>query len=69
MAAEKKQEAAAPYLVDGYEYFECEPFHSALVEPALKPFGAALGVIFMLLFAAAYWLLQRRGARSGEVRG
>lgn len=34
-----------------------------------KPFGAALGVIFMLLFVAAYWLLQRRGARSGEVRG
>lgn len=26
------------------------------------PFGAALGVVFLLLFAAAYWLLQGRGA-------
>jgi spermidine/putrescine transport system permease protein len=25
-----------------------------------KPFGAALGVTFMLLFAVSYWLLQRR---------
>ena len=33
-----------------------------------KPFGAALGVIFLLLFVAAYWLLQRRGGRFGEVR-
>ncbi len=33
-----------------------------------KPFGAALGVIFLLLFVAAYWLLQRRGGRGGEVR-
>lgn len=33
-----------------------------------KPFGAALGVIFMLLFVLAYWLLQRRGARAAEVR-
>ena len=27
-----------------------------------KPFGAALGVVFMLLFIVAYWLLQRRAA-------
>jgi spermidine/putrescine transport system permease protein len=33
-----------------------------------KPFGAALGVIFMLLFVVAYWLLQRRGARAEEAR-
>jgi spermidine/putrescine transport system permease protein len=33
-----------------------------------KPFGAALGVVFMLLFVATYWLLQRRGARAEEVR-
>jgi spermidine/putrescine transport system permease protein len=33
-----------------------------------KPFGAALTVIFMLLFVFAYWLLQRRGARAAEVR-
>ena len=31
-----------------------------------KPFGAALGVVFMLMFVVAYWLLQRRGQR--EVR-
>jgi spermidine/putrescine transport system permease protein len=34
-----------------------------------KPFGAALGVVFMLLFIVAYWLLQRRGARVAEARG
>ena len=28
------------------------------------PFGAALGVVFMLMFALTYVLLQRRGARS-----
>jgi spermidine/putrescine transport system permease protein len=28
-----------------------------------KPFGAALGVVFMLLFAISYWLLQRRAER------
>ncbi len=28
------------------------------------PFGAALGVIFMLMFALTYAILQRRGARS-----
>ena len=28
-----------------------------------KPFGAALGVIFMLLFVATYWFLQRRSER------
>jgi spermidine/putrescine transport system permease protein len=28
-----------------------------------KPFGAALGVVFMLLFLAAYALLQRRSDR------
>ena len=33
-----------------------------------KPFGAALSVIFLLLFAVTYWLLQRRGARAEEVR-
>jgi spermidine/putrescine transport system permease protein len=27
------------------------------------PFGSALGVVFMVLFAVAYWLLQRRAAR------
>lgn len=26
------------------------------------PFGAALGVVFTLMFVASYWLLQRRGA-------
>jgi spermidine/putrescine transport system permease protein len=26
------------------------------------PFGSALGVVFMLLFAAAFWLVQRRAA-------
>ena len=30
-----------------------------------KPFGAALGVIFMLLFVIVYALLQRRGERAG----
>jgi spermidine/putrescine transport system permease protein len=30
------------------------------------PFGAALGVIFLLLFAVAYWLLQRRAERVLE---
>jgi len=30
------------------------------------PFGAALGVVFTLLFAVAYWFLQRRGARPGS---
>jgi spermidine/putrescine transport system permease protein len=29
-----------------------------------KPFGAALGVVFMLLFVVTYWLLQRRAQRS-----
>ncbi len=29
------------------------------------PFGAALGVVFMLMFALTYWMLQRRGARMG----
>jgi spermidine/putrescine transport system permease protein len=31
------------------------------------PFGAALGVVFLLLFAIAYWLLQRRADRVWEV--
>ncbi|HVT74731.1 MAG TPA: ABC transporter permease [Lacunisphaera sp.] len=30
------------------------------------PFGAALGVVFMLMFAVTYGLLQRRGARLAE---
>jgi spermidine/putrescine transport system permease protein len=30
------------------------------------PFGAALGVVFLLLFAIAYWLLQRRADRVWE---
>ena len=30
------------------------------------PFGAALGVVFMLMFAVTYVLLQRRGARLAE---
>lgn len=30
------------------------------------PFGAALGVVFLLLFAAAYWALQRRSQRLLE---
>jgi spermidine/putrescine transport system permease protein len=29
-----------------------------------KPFGAALGVVFMLLFVLVYWLLQRRAERA-----
>jgi spermidine/putrescine transport system permease protein len=33
-----------------------------------KPFGAALGVVFMLLFVVTYWLLQRQGARAEEAR-
>ncbi|MGH7944400.1 MAG: ABC transporter permease [Opitutaceae bacterium] len=31
-----------------------------------KPFGAALGVVFMLLFAVTYWLLQRRAERQAS---
>ncbi len=30
------------------------------------PFGAALGVVFMLMFALTYGVLQRRGARLAE---
>ena len=30
------------------------------------PFGAALGVAFMAMFAVTYLLLQRRGARVHE---
>jgi spermidine/putrescine transport system permease protein len=30
------------------------------------PFGAALGVVFMLMFALTYVILQRRGARLAE---
>jgi spermidine/putrescine transport system permease protein len=30
------------------------------------PFGAALGVVFMLMFAITYVILQRRGARLAE---
>jgi spermidine/putrescine transport system permease protein len=30
------------------------------------PFGAALGVVFMLMFAVTYAILQRRGARLAE---
>lgn len=33
-----------------------------------KPFGAALGVVFMLLFVVTYWILWRRGARVEEAR-
>jgi spermidine/putrescine transport system permease protein len=33
-----------------------------------KPFGAALGVVFLLLFVVAYGWLQRRGARAAEAR-
>jgi spermidine/putrescine transport system permease protein len=29
-----------------------------------KPFGAALGIVFMLLFVVSYWLLQRRAERQ-----
>jgi spermidine/putrescine transport system permease protein len=29
-----------------------------------KPFGAALGIVFLLLFAIVYWLLQRRAGRT-----
>ena len=32
------------------------------------PFGAALGMVFMLLFAATYWVLQRRNGEEEEVR-
>lgn len=32
-----------------------------------KPFGAALGMVFMLFFVSAYWILLRRGARLSEV--
>ncbi|MEO7600495.1 MAG: ABC transporter permease [Opitutus sp.] len=32
------------------------------------PFGSALGVVFLLLFVATYWLLQRRGAVGVELR-
>lgn len=31
-----------------------------------KPFGAALGVVFMLLFVVTYWILQRRTAEKTE---
>lgn len=30
------------------------------------PFGAALGTVFMLLFVASYWLLQRRAATGAR---
>lgn len=33
-----------------------------------KPFGAALGIVFMLLFVVTYWLLQRQGAKAEEAR-
>lgn len=33
-----------------------------------KPFGAALGVVFLLLFVTTYWILQRRGAQVAEGR-
>lgn len=33
-----------------------------------KPFGAALSVVFMLLFLGVYWWMQRRGARFEEAR-
>lgn len=33
-----------------------------------KPFGAALGMVFMLLFVVSYWLLQRQGAKAEEAR-
>ncbi|MEY4940803.1 MAG: Spermidine/putrescine transport system permease protein PotB [Verrucomicrobiota bacterium] len=33
-----------------------------------KPFGAALGVVFLLLFAGVYGWLQRRSKRSAEAR-
>lgn len=33
-----------------------------------KPFGAALSVVFMLLFLGIYWWMQRRGARLEEAR-
>lgn len=29
------------------------------------PFGAALGMVFTLLFVASYWILQRRGSVAG----
>ena len=33
-----------------------------------KPFGAALAVVFMLLFVISYWLLQRRSDRQATYR-
>jgi len=33
------------------------------------PFGAALGMVFMGLFAVSYWLLQLRGGASDELHG
>lgn len=30
------------------------------------PFGAALGVIFTLMFVASFWILQRRGPAAGQ---
>lgn len=33
-----------------------------------KPFGAALGVVFMAMFVVTYWILWRRGARVEEGR-
>jgi spermidine/putrescine transport system permease protein len=30
------------------------------------PFGSALGVVFMLLFALSYWVLVRLRDRGGE---
>ena len=30
-----------------------------------KPFGAALGIVFMLLFVLSYWLLRRRAEPQG----
>jgi spermidine/putrescine transport system permease protein len=29
-----------------------------------KPFGAALGVVFMVVFVVSYWALQRRAGRQ-----
>jgi len=33
-----------------------------------KPFGAALGVVFMLMFIVTYWLLQKRAAPVGNAK-